>query len=88
MTCTPWQVKTAEAPVTKAASRVTLPEDRSSWLVLGIESSCDDTGAAVLRGDGTILAEVPGNAADAKLKLSTMLCNDTPTAFSGRRKTP
>ena len=27
------------------------------WLVLGIESSCDDTGAAVLRGDGTVLGE-------------------------------
>ena len=26
-------------------------------LVLGIESSCDDTGAAVVRGDGTVLAE-------------------------------
>ncbi|KAL1529537.1 hypothetical protein AB1Y20_000482 [Prymnesium parvum] len=28
------------------------------WLVLGIESSCDDTGAAVVRGDGTVLGEV------------------------------
>jgi len=26
--------------------------------VLGIESSCDDTGAAVVRGDGTVLGEV------------------------------
>lgn len=27
-------------------------------LVLGIESSCDDTGAAVVRGDGTVLSNV------------------------------
>jgi hypothetical protein len=27
-----------------------------SWLVLGIESSCDDTAAAVVRGDGTVLS--------------------------------
>jgi hypothetical protein len=30
-----------------------LPE---SWIVLGIESSCDDTAAAVVRGDGTVLS--------------------------------
>ncbi|CAE7336040.1 GCP1 [Symbiodinium natans] len=34
-----------------------LPEEKKDWLVLGIESSCDDTGAAVLRGDGQILGE-------------------------------
>ena len=34
------------------------PGAASNWLVLGIESSCDDTGAAVVRGDGTVLAEV------------------------------
>lgn len=26
------------------------------WLVLGIESSCDDTAAAIVRGDGVVLA--------------------------------
>jgi N6-L-threonylcarbamoyladenine synthase len=31
--------------------------DRSPFLVLGIESSCDDTGAAVLSSDGKILGE-------------------------------
>ncbi|CEM04675.1 unnamed protein product [Vitrella brassicaformis CCMP3155] len=36
---------------------ITLPEDPSTWLVLGIESSCDDTGAAVIRGDGRVLGE-------------------------------
>ncbi len=30
---------------------------RPDQLILGIESSCDETAAAVLRGDGTILAE-------------------------------
>ena len=34
------------------------PGDPNEWLVLGIESSCDDTGAAVVRGDGTVLGEV------------------------------
>jgi hypothetical protein len=29
--------------------------DPKQWVVLGIESSCDDTAAAVVRGDGTIL---------------------------------
>lgn len=33
-----------------------LPEDMSKWLVLGIESSCDDTAAAVVAGDGTVRA--------------------------------
>jgi hypothetical protein len=31
------------------------PGDPKQWVVLGIESSCDDTAAAVVRGDGTIL---------------------------------
>ena len=30
------------------------PEDASKWLVLGIESSCDDTAAAVISGDGIV----------------------------------
>lgn len=33
-----------------------LAKDPASWVVLGIESSCDDTAAAVIRGDGTVLA--------------------------------
>jgi N6-L-threonylcarbamoyladenine synthase len=32
-------------------------DDGSLFCVLGIESSCDDTGAAVMRSDGTILGE-------------------------------
>eukprot|EP00913_Durusdinium_trenchii_P031914 g29890.t1 len=36
--------------------RMALP-NKLQWRVLGIESSCDDTGAAVLRGDGKILGE-------------------------------
>lgn len=28
----------------------------SQWVVLGIESSCDDTAAAVVRGDGVVLS--------------------------------
>ena len=34
------------------------PGKPSTWIVLGIESSCDDTGAAVVRGDGVVLGEV------------------------------
>mmetsp|Transcript_3677 Transcript_3677/g.8766 ORF Transcript_3677/g.8766 Transcript_3677/m.8766 type:complete len:490 (+) Transcript_3677:189-1658(+) len=36
-----------------------LPEDHSTrpFTVLGIESSCDDTGAAIVRSDGVILGE-------------------------------
>ena len=48
------------APVASAAARASVRPvgDPRSWLVLGIESSCDDTGAAVVRGDGTVLGEV------------------------------
>jgi N6-L-threonylcarbamoyladenine synthase len=34
-----------------------LPDRTRPFTVLGIESSCDDTGAAVVRSDGTILGE-------------------------------
>lgn len=34
-----------------------LPNMTREFIVLGIESSCDDTGAAILRSDGTILGE-------------------------------
>lgn len=36
----------------------------NEWLVLGIESSCDDTGAAVIKGDGSILAQKLASQAD------------------------
>eukprot|EP00581_Thalassiosira_minuscula_P017726 CAMPEP_0183720976 /NCGR_PEP_ID=MMETSP0737-20130205/13437_1 /TAXON_ID=385413 /ORGANISM="Thalassiosira miniscula, Strain CCMP1093" /LENGTH=522 /DNA_ID=CAMNT_0025950935 /DNA_START=296 /DNA_END=1864 /DNA_ORIENTATION=+ len=34
-----------------------LPDVTKPFCVLGIESSCDDTGAAIIRSDGTILGE-------------------------------
>jgi len=34
-----------------------LPDRTQPFIVLGIESSCDDTGAAVIRSDGVILGE-------------------------------
>jgi hypothetical protein len=34
-----------------------LPDRKKEFVVLGIESSCDDTGAAVVRSDGVILGE-------------------------------
>jgi hypothetical protein len=39
-----------------AAGGLVPPGDPKTWVVLGIESSCDDTAAAVIRGDGTVLA--------------------------------
>lgn len=60
-----------------------LPDRRQPFTVLGIESSCDDTGAAVVRSDGVILGEalasqndiheqwggvVPGLARDAHVE--------------------
>ena len=35
-----------------------LPDVTKPYLVLGIESSCDDTGAAIVRSDGTILSNI------------------------------
>jgi hypothetical protein len=35
-----------------------LPNDEKPFLVLGIESSCDDTGAAIVRSDGVVLSNV------------------------------
>lgn len=35
-----------------------LPNRDRPFLVLGIESSCDDTGAAIVRSDGTVLSNV------------------------------
>eukprot|EP00929_Paragymnodinium_shiwhaense_P000685 TRINITY_DN100919_c0_g1_i1.p1 TRINITY_DN100919_c0_g1~~TRINITY_DN100919_c0_g1_i1.p1 ORF type:complete len:654 (+),score=138.61 TRINITY_DN100919_c0_g1_i1:92-2053(+) len=51
---------TDAATETKPAAKRTckaLPLDPAEWRVLGIESSCDDTGAAILSGTGTILGE-------------------------------
>lgn len=60
-----------------------LPDRTKPFLVLGIESSCDDTGAAIVRSDGMILGEslasqkeiheqwggvVPGLARDAHVE--------------------
>lgn len=35
-----------------------LPDKSKPFLVLGIESSCDDTGAAIVRSDGVVLSNV------------------------------
>ena len=41
-----------------------LPDRSRPFLVLGIESSCDDTGAAVVRSDGVILGEALASQGD------------------------
>ena len=41
-----------------------LPDTSKPFTVLGIESSCDDTGAAVVRSDGVILGEALASQAD------------------------
>ncbi|CAN0422645.1 unnamed protein product, partial [Laminaria digitata] len=38
-----------------------LPDISKPFTVLGIETSCDDTAAAVVRSDGTVLGEVCTN---------------------------
>jgi histidine triad (HIT) family protein len=40
----------------RGGQQVVLEGPPESWVVLGIESSCDDTAAAVVRGDGQVLA--------------------------------
>lgn len=44
--------------VLEHGSRSGLPDLSKSFLVLGIESSCDDTGVAIVRSDGTVLSNV------------------------------
>eukprot|EP00746_Dinoflagellata_sp_MGD_P039249 gnl/MRDRNA2_/MRDRNA2_194646_c0_seq1.p1 gnl/MRDRNA2_/MRDRNA2_194646_c0~~gnl/MRDRNA2_/MRDRNA2_194646_c0_seq1.p1 ORF type:complete len:768 (+),score=144.26 gnl/MRDRNA2_/MRDRNA2_194646_c0_seq1:158-2461(+) len=46
-----------KVPVQSESVREKIPANRSQWLILGIESSCDDTGAAVINGDGGILGQ-------------------------------
>lgn len=41
-----------------------LPDITKPFTVLGIESSCDDTGAAIVRSDGVILGEALASQAD------------------------
>uniref|UniRef100_A0A0E0MV14 Gcp-like domain-containing protein n=1 Tax=Oryza rufipogon TaxID=4529 RepID=A0A0E0MV14_ORYRU len=45
-----------------AGSRAT--PDHGNLLMLGIETSCDDTAAAVVRGDGEILSQVVSSQED------------------------
>ena len=45
-----------------------LPAELSEWRVLGIESSCDDTGAAVISGTGQVLS------LSVSLSLSLSVC--------------
>mmetsp|Transcript_45509 Transcript_45509/g.110225 ORF Transcript_45509/g.110225 Transcript_45509/m.110225 type:complete len:482 (-) Transcript_45509:478-1923(-) len=45
-------------------SKSGLPSSSKPFTVLGIESSCDDTGAAVVRSDGTILGEALASQAE------------------------
>jgi N6-L-threonylcarbamoyladenine synthase len=44
-------------PLLNISARSGLPDRRQLFTVLGIESSCDDTGAAVVRSDGVILGQ-------------------------------
>jgi tRNA A37 threonylcarbamoyltransferase TsaD/tRNA A37 threonylcarbamoyladenosine biosynthesis protein TsaE len=53
----PAQPGVAEGAASSSPSARRLPTDPSEWRVLGIESSCDDTGAAVITGTGEVLGE-------------------------------
>ncbi|KAG2422119.1 hypothetical protein HXX76_016266 [Chlamydomonas incerta] len=48
----------AATTINPAAAAALAGGEVASWVVLGIESSCDDTAAAVVRGDGTVLSHV------------------------------
>ena len=71
-------------PMVSYVSKSGLPDRTKLFTVLGIESSCDDTGVAIVRSDGVILGEalvkqneiheqwggvVPGLARDAHLNV-------------------
>jgi N6-L-threonylcarbamoyladenine synthase len=71
-------------PIISYVAKSGLPNRTKLFTVLGIESSCDDTGVAIVRSDGTILGEalikqneiheqwggiVPGLARDAHVKV-------------------
>ena len=74
----------AAPPTVSYVSKSGLPDRTKLFTVLGIESSCDDTGVAIVRSDGVILGEalvkqneiheqwggvVPGLARDAHLNV-------------------
>lgn len=42
----------------EAGAKSGLPDTSKPYLVLGIETSCDDTGVAIVRSDGQILSNV------------------------------
>ncbi|GLC36767.1 putative tRNA N6-adenosine threonylcarbamoyltransferase [Pleodorina starrii] len=46
----------AASTINASAAAALAAGDPSQWVVLGIESSCDDTAAAVVRGDGSVLS--------------------------------
>ena len=50
--------------VHRNVARSGLPLKQEDFVVLGIESSCDDTGAAVVRSDGVILGEALASQGD------------------------
>lgn len=59
---------TAAAATPAAATTPFPPADSRQLLVLGIESSCDDTAAAVVTGDGRVLGEACVGQADLLAK--------------------
>ncbi|KQK04047.1 probable tRNA N6-adenosine threonylcarbamoyltransferase, mitochondrial isoform X3 [Brachypodium distachyon] len=67
-------LSSASSPSTPATLRSLAPmasaatPDRRDLLMLGIETSCDDTAAAVVRGDGEILSQVVSSQADLLVK--------------------
>jgi N6-L-threonylcarbamoyladenine synthase len=58
---------TYQLPVSESGNNVAasgLPNRTRPFTVLGIESSCDDTGAAIVRSDGVILGEALASQGD------------------------
>lgn len=46
------------SPICSSSSTALPSHSHTSFTVLGIESSCDDTGVAIVRSDGTILSNI------------------------------
>lgn len=56
-----------------AQAQVQVKGRPEEWLVLGVESSCDDTAAAVVRGDGLILAHEIASQVRPELRCAGLL---------------
>ncbi|KAL2892439.1 putative tRNA N6-adenosine threonylcarbamoyltransferase mitochondrial [Bienertia sinuspersici] len=62
--CAPLSANFSTTHINSSKIHVSSMENRDNLVVLGIETSCDDTAAAVVRGNGEILSQVISSQAD------------------------